>query len=81
MTRIFSCTLLSTLFLLLGTNALCGTFDERLWEKYAEINPPSGIMKDGLAAVYLEPQQLGDLTAGAPFADLRVVTDLSLIHI
>lgn len=75
MKRISSFTLLSCLFLLFGTNALCGTFDERLWEKYAEINPPSIKMKDGLAAVYLEPQQLGDLTAGTPFADLRVVTD------
>ncbi len=74
MTRILSCTLFS-LLLLFGTNALCGTFDERLWEKYAEINPPSVKMMDGLAAIYLEPRQLGDLTAGASFADLRVVTD------
>ena len=29
-----------------------------------------------LAGVYLEPQQLGDVNAKPPFADLRVVTDL-----
>jgi len=75
MTGFLSCTLLSALLLLFGTAALCSTFDERLWEKYAEINSPSVKAKDSLAGVYLEPPQLGDVTAEIPFADLRVVTD------
>ena len=75
MTGFLSCTLLSALLLLFGTAALCSTFDERLWEKYAEINSSSVKAKDRLAGVYLEPRQLGDVTAEIPFADLRVVTD------
>jgi len=75
MTRYLSCALLSALLLLFGRAALCSTFDERLWEKYAEINSSSIKAKDSLARVYLEPQQLGDVTAEIPFADLRVVTD------
>ena len=75
MSGFLSCTLLSALLLLFGTAALCSTFDERLWEKYAEINSSSVKAKDSLAGVYLEPRQLGDVTAEIPFADLRVVTD------
>ena len=75
MTRLLSCTLLSAFLLLFGTAGLCSTFDERLWEKYAEINSASVKVKDRLAGVYLEPQQIGDVAAKMPFADLRVVTD------
>ncbi|HEX2769876.1 MAG TPA: DUF3999 family protein, partial [Geobacteraceae bacterium] len=75
MTGFLSCMLLSTLVLLFGTAGLCSTFDERLWEKYAEINSSSIKVKDSLVGVYLEPQQLGDVTAEIPFAELRVVTD------
>ncbi len=75
MTRHLTCLLLSALLLLFGTAALCSTFDERLWEKYAEINSSSVKVKDRLEGVYLEPQQLGDVAAKIPFADLRVVTE------
>ncbi len=78
MTRFFSCILWCCVFLLLwGTAGLCTTsFDERLWEKYAEIETSSNISKDNLVGVYLEPQQLGDVNTKIPFADLRIVTDL-----
>jgi hypothetical protein len=61
--------------LLFGSAGLCSPFDERLWEKYSEIEAASPRNKAGLAGVYLTPQQLGDVTAKTPFADLRVVTD------
>ena len=63
------------LFLLSGTGGFCGTFDERLWEKYAEINIPSNESNGNLVALYLTPHLLGDTTAQPPFADFRVVTD------
>lgn len=75
MTRLMQCLTLCTLVLLCGSAALCGTFDERLWEKYAEIGTSSLRGAGGLAGVYLEPRQLGDVTAGTPFADVRVMTD------
>jgi hypothetical protein len=76
MTRFISCTMCCcVLILFCGTAGLCTTFDERLWEKYAEIGSPSNISKGSLAAVYLEPQQFGDVSTKIPFADLRVVTD------
>lgn len=75
MTRYLFCALLFAFLLLFGTAALCGTFDERLWEKYAEISPSPVKVKDRFAGVYLEPRQLGNVTARIPFADLRVVTD------
>jgi len=58
-----------------GTAGLCSTFDERLWEKYAEINATSIRSNGSLAGVYLEPHQFGEVTAKTPFADLRIVTD------
>lgn len=75
MNRFLSCALLCALLFLRGTAGLCTTFDERLWEKYAEIKASSVSGKGSLAGVYLEPQQLGEITAKTPFADLRVVTD------
>ena len=75
MTRFLSSALCCVLLLLWGRAGLCSSFDERLWEKYADINSPPVKTRDSLAGVYLEPRQLGDVTAGAPFADLRVMTD------
>ena len=75
MTRFLSSALCCVLLLLWGRAGLCSSFDERLWEKYAEISSPALKARDSLAGVYLEPHQLGDLGPGAPFADLRVMTD------
>jgi|WetSurMetagenome_2_1015567.scaffolds.fasta_scaffold16512_2 hypothetical protein len=75
MTRIISSAFCCAILLLWGTTGLCSSFDERLWEKYAEIGSPAPRVRDSLAGVYLEPRQLGDVNAGAPFADLRVMTD------
>jgi hypothetical protein len=76
MNQFLSCTLCCALLLPWGTAGHCTTFDERLWEKYAEIETSSSRGKGSLAGVYLEPQQLGDVSAKTPFADVRVVTDL-----
>ncbi len=59
-----------------GTAGHCTAFDERLWEKYAEIEPSSAGGKGSLAGIYLEPLQLGNVSAKTPFADVRVVTDM-----
>jgi hypothetical protein len=59
-----------------GTAGHCAAFDERLWEKYAEIETSPAGSKGSLAGVYLEPHQMGALDTKTPFADLRVVTDL-----
>lgn len=75
MTRFLSCTLLSVCLLFSWTAGLCSSFDERLWERYAEIDESTARSSGGLAGVYLEPQQLGDLAARTPFSDLRVVTE------
>jgi hypothetical protein len=75
MTRFLYSALCCAILLSLGTTGDCSTFDERLWEKYAEINPPSLRVRDSLAGAYLEPRQLGDVTASTPFADLRVMTE------
>lgn len=75
MTRFLSCALLFAILFLQGATGLCTTFDEHLWEKYAEIEVSSDRGKGNLAGVYLEPQQLGEIAARMPFADLRVVTD------
>jgi hypothetical protein len=76
MTRFFFSTLFCCVLLLLwGTAGLCTTFDERLWEKYAEIETSSTASKGSLAGIYLEPQQLGDVYAKTSIADLRVMTD------
>lgn len=75
MTRFLSCTLLFVHLLFIGTSGQCNSFDERLWEKYAEIDASNARGRGSLAGVYLEPQQVGDVTARTPFADLRVVTD------
>jgi hypothetical protein len=53
----------------------CGTFDEKLWEKYAEIIISANGIKDDLVSIYLDPQKLGDSNTKTPFADLRMVTD------
>jgi len=75
MTRFLSCTLFSVCLLFSWTAGFCSSFDERLWEKYAEIDESIARSSGGLAGVYLEPQQLGDVAARTPFADLRVVTE------
>lgn len=76
MNKTFSYMLICCLLISLsGGGAYCGTFDERLWEKYAEINTPANESNGNLVALYLNPQQLGNTTAQPPFADLRVVTD------
>ena len=75
MTKFLTCSLLCTLLLLCGTAGLCSTFDERLWEKYAEFDTISVKGNGSLAGVYLEPHLIGEVTAKTPFADLRIVTD------
>lgn len=75
MTRFLSCTLSCIVLLFSGTAGLCSTFDERLWEKYAEIDATTVRSKGSLAGVYLEPHQFGEVTAKTLFADLRIVTD------
>jgi hypothetical protein len=62
-------------FLCCGSEALCASFDEHLWEKYAEIEGPAQRGQGGLAGIYLEPGELGDVAAKAPFCDLRILTD------
>ncbi|MBN2438890.1 MAG: DUF3999 family protein [Deltaproteobacteria bacterium] len=74
MNRLFCC-ILCTLLSLLGTAGLCTTFDERLWERYAEIETSQGGYPGSLMGIYLGPQQLGDVHAKTSFADLRVMTD------
>jgi len=75
MTRFLSCTLFAVCLLFDRTAGLCSSFDERLWEKYAEIDESAARSSGGLAGVYLEPQQMGDLASRTPFADVRVVTE------
>lgn len=64
-----------TLQFILVAEGFCAKFDERLWEKYAEIKAPTGISNEGLAGLYLEPQQIGDIFTKVPFADFRIITD------
>jgi hypothetical protein len=76
MNRRFSILPFSFLLLMMCVlDGFCGGFDERFWEKYAEINVPFHEMKDNLLSLRLDPGLLGDMTAKTPFADLRVVTD------
>lgn len=75
MTRTLCCALLCVYLLLSGTAAFGTSFDERLWEKYAELNTSATRSGGSLARMYLDPDHLGDLTGKTPFADLRVVTD------
>ena len=69
------CVSICVILTLYTTAGICATFDERLWEKYAEIVTPSSDIKGSLAGVYLVPRRLGNVTSKTPFADLRVVTD------
>lgn len=75
MTKYLTCSLCCAFLLLCGTAGLCSTFDERLWEKYAEFDSISVKGNGSLAGVYLEPHQFGEVTAKIPFADLRIVTE------
>lgn len=75
MTRFPACTLIFAVLLHWGSTGQCAAFDERLWEKYAEIETASVMSSGSLAGVYLEPHQIGDIASKTPFADLRVVTD------
>jgi hypothetical protein len=64
------------LFLFFRTAAgLSTTFDERLWENYAEINDSAFKGRGGLVGVYLNPEQIGAVNVKNPFADMRVVAD------
>jgi hypothetical protein len=63
------------LVLLTVLSCFASSFDERLWENYAEISGPQQAGKNALAGIYLEPGQLGDTGKKAPLADLRVMTD------
>lgn len=65
----------SLLVLLTVLSCFASSFDERLWEKYAEITGPQQSGKSALAGIYLEPYQLGDTSTKTPLADLRVMTD------
>jgi hypothetical protein len=76
MNRFLFTILCCALLLPWGTAGYCAAFDERLWEKYAEIETSPGGTQGSLAGVYLEPHQLGDLDAKTPFADIRVVNEL-----
>ncbi len=67
--------LLCSIMFLGGTEGFCASFDERLWQKYAEIASLPGGSSDFLVAVNLDGYQLGDLYGTVPFADLRVVSD------
>jgi len=75
MNRFLTSILLSALLLFFKTTGFCSTFDERLWEKYSAIETESVRNKGSLAGVYLEPHNLGDMTAKTPLSDLRIVTD------
>ncbi|NTV12975.1 MAG: DUF3999 domain-containing protein [Desulfobulbaceae bacterium] len=75
MTRFIFGSLFFCLISLRGAIGLGATFDERLWEKYADIEMSAAKNNGDLAAVYLEPQQFGDLADNGSFADLRVVSD------
>jgi hypothetical protein len=65
----------SLLVLLTVLTCSASSFDERLWEKYAEITGPQRAGNSALAGIYLEPYQLGDTGTKTPLADLRVMTD------
>lgn len=75
MTRSLIFTSLLALVLSRASAGFCTTFDERLWEKYAEIETSPLGVKVGLSGIYLEPHLLGDVTAKTPFADVRIMTD------
>lgn len=74
MNHYFFCAMLCILLIFPTSIGQCTPFDERLWEKYTEISSVK-ISDKGLAGVYIEPDQFGDVTTKIPFADLRVVTD------
>ena len=75
MTRFIASASLCALLLFSATWGLCSTFDERLWERYAEIVTTYDGGNGSLVGVYLEPRQLGEVNVGNPFADVRVVTE------
>jgi hypothetical protein len=67
--------LLCALVCFCASSGVCAPFDERLWERYTQVTARPDMADGTLAAVYLEPMQLGDMTATPPFADFRLVTD------
>ena len=73
MTRHFIKACLLVLLTVLSSSA--SSFDERLWEKYAEITGPQRTVNTPLAGIYLEPHLFGDTGTRTPLADLRVMTD------
>ena len=74
-TRFLVCAVLCNLLMFGGTTGQCASFDERLWEKYADIDMLSVSKIANLAAIYLEPDQLGNINTKLPFADFRIITD------
>lgn len=67
--------LLSLLFCLFGKAGMCATFDERLWEKYAEIEAVPSESKGSFVVLPFDSSVKVDVDAAMPFADLRIVTD------
>ncbi len=66
--------LVCLMMLLHGAAGVCATFNDRLWEKYAEIRLPEAGGNGSLVAMPLDIYRLEDMNANTPFADLRVVT-------
>jgi hypothetical protein len=73
--KLFPCVLFFLVQIFSSTIGFCTAFDEKLWEKYTEIQTPRGNREGSLARLYLYPNQLGDMQGKPFFADLRVVTD------
>jgi hypothetical protein len=67
--------LLCGLLSLVSATGMCGSFDERLWEKYCEIDTAALKEAGALAGAYLEPQKIGDIITNMPFADFRLMTE------
>ncbi|UWX58467.1 DUF3999 domain-containing protein [Chlorobaculum sp. MV4-Y] len=65
--------LVCLMMLLHGAAGMCATFNDRLWEKYAEITLPEGGGNGSLVAMPLDIYRLEGMNANTPFADLRVV--------
>jgi len=74
MIRIMWGGLLSILLLLMGSRGVCGGFDERMWQYYAEIENRVNLEPNHLAGFYLEPDVFSNVASERAFADLRVVT-------
>lgn len=67
--------LVCLMMLLDGATGMCVTFNDRLWENYAEIKLPEGGSNGSLVAIPLDIYSFSELKAETPFADFRVVSD------